>query len=289
MQESDPSDMTKAPTGRPADPRLTIGVFARRSLLSPKALRLYDRLGLLAPTEVDPDTGYRFYREQQLADARLISRLRRLGLPLAAIRQVIAARPEDRLRALDEQWQQVERRHAVHREIVTYLRMQLSNDDRSLRMYDIHIRDVPEQRVITEQRHTTVSGLVDFIGPASGRQWTIAEQHGGPTGQNFVVYHGEVNEDSDGPVEVCTPIPPDVGNLPDVATRIEPAHREAYTRIRKSQVAFPQILAAYDTVSKWITANGHTISAAPREVYLGDMRTAGINDEVCDIAFPIEI
>jgi len=40
-------------------PLLTIGAFARASRLSPKALRLYDELGLLRPAEVDPASGYR--------------------------------------------------------------------------------------------------------------------------------------------------------------------------------------------------------------------------------------
>jgi len=40
------------------DPKLSIGVFARRSRLSPKALRLYDRLGV-PPAQVDQDSGYR--------------------------------------------------------------------------------------------------------------------------------------------------------------------------------------------------------------------------------------
>ena len=39
----------------------SIGEFARRSRLSPKALRLYDRLGLLSPAWIDPDSGYRWY------------------------------------------------------------------------------------------------------------------------------------------------------------------------------------------------------------------------------------
>jgi DNA-binding transcriptional MerR regulator len=43
----------------PSDRLLSIGVFARRSRLSMKALRLYDRRGLLTPADVDPDTGYR--------------------------------------------------------------------------------------------------------------------------------------------------------------------------------------------------------------------------------------
>src|SRR5213083_1161504 len=53
------------------DRLLSIGEFARRSRLSMKALRLYDRLGLLAPDHVDPATGYRRYREHQLGTARL--------------------------------------------------------------------------------------------------------------------------------------------------------------------------------------------------------------------------
>jgi PPM family protein phosphatase len=61
---------------------MMIGAFAERARLSPKALRLYDRLGLLQPVRTDPVSGYRFYSEDQVADARLIALLRRLGMPL---------------------------------------------------------------------------------------------------------------------------------------------------------------------------------------------------------------
>ena len=64
---------------------LTIGAFARASRLSPKALRLYDSLGLLRPAHVDEVSGYRFYRPDQLERARLVAWLRRLGMPLARI------------------------------------------------------------------------------------------------------------------------------------------------------------------------------------------------------------
>jgi hypothetical protein len=46
--------------------------FSRRSQLSIKALRLYDRLGLLRPAAVDGRNGYRGYDESQLFTARLI-------------------------------------------------------------------------------------------------------------------------------------------------------------------------------------------------------------------------
>jgi effector-binding domain-containing protein len=59
-------------------------------------------------------------------------------------------------------------------------------------------------------------------------------------------------------------------------------------RITKAQLDFPQILSAYDAVGQWITANGRTMAASPREVYLTDVESAGPGDEVCDVAFPIE-
>lgn len=74
---------------------LTIGAFARASRLSPRALRLYDDLGLLRPVRTDPLTGYRLYALEQLAQARLVSWLRRIGMPLVRIRVVCALAPDD--------------------------------------------------------------------------------------------------------------------------------------------------------------------------------------------------
>ena len=48
---------------------MSIGEFARRSRLSPKALRLYDELGLLTPVRVDDNSGYRLYVADQLEQA----------------------------------------------------------------------------------------------------------------------------------------------------------------------------------------------------------------------------
>ncbi|SDT73307.1 DNA polymerase III sliding clamp (beta) subunit, PCNA homolog [Streptomyces sp. TLI_053] len=71
----------------------SIGELARDSGLSISALRFYDGAEVLAPARVDPRTGYRWYAPGQLADARLLARLRRVGLPLADIRAVLGAVP----------------------------------------------------------------------------------------------------------------------------------------------------------------------------------------------------
>ncbi|WP_096301709.1 MerR family transcriptional regulator [Jatrophihabitans sp. GAS493] len=64
---------------------LMIGDFSAQSRLSPKALRLYDELGLLVPVRVDPDSGYRWYSPTQLPRARTVALLRHLQMPLAQI------------------------------------------------------------------------------------------------------------------------------------------------------------------------------------------------------------
>ena len=273
--------------GQLPDPQLSIGEFARRSMLSMKALRLYDRLGLLTPAQVDRHNGYRRYRQSQLDDARLIARLRQLDMPLAQVSEIIATPHAERGDALVAYWDAVERRVAAQRDIVMYLLIKLAGKERNFDMFEIQERDVPQQLVLTEQRHITVNGLDEWLPPTIGKMWEIAPQFGGITGPVFVIYHGEVNEDSDGPVEVCAPISADQATPPSVPTRVEPAHREAYTRISKAQLDYPQILSAYDAVEQWMSANGKRMSASPREVYFTDVMNAGPDDEVADIAFPI--
>jgi PPM family protein phosphatase len=74
---------------------MSIGEFARRSRLSPKALRVYDGLGLLSPARVDELSGYRYYEEAQLEQARLIAALRGVGVPLVTVKELLALEPAD--------------------------------------------------------------------------------------------------------------------------------------------------------------------------------------------------
>lgn len=73
----------------PSEPLMTIGEFARRTRLTPKALRLYDDTGLLRPAQVDPRSGYRRYRSDQVPAARLIGLLRGADLGLNEIAQLL--------------------------------------------------------------------------------------------------------------------------------------------------------------------------------------------------------
>ncbi len=272
---------------RPTDRMLNIGVFSKRSRLSPKALRLYDRKGVLSPADVDPETGYRRYHEGQLATARLIGLLRRLHMPLPKVAEVIASPGSVAAELLDAYWSGVERRIASQRQLAAHLGDTLRGRPSGTRRPDVKERDVPEQLVLCERHHVTAVYLPQWIGEAMTRLLRLASRYGGASAAPFVVYHGEVNDDSDGPAEACVPIAAE-GLGAGGPLRIEPTHREAYVRIRKAQVEFPQILSAYDDLTSWLLSRGLVPLGPPREVYFADFGAAGPHDEVCDVAIPID-
>ena len=72
------------------DSLLPIGTVARLSELPVSALRYYDGAGVLVPASVDPRTGYRRYAPEQITAARLVARLRRVGMPLDSVRALLA-------------------------------------------------------------------------------------------------------------------------------------------------------------------------------------------------------
>ena len=61
---------------------LTIGQFATLCEITPKALRHYEKLGLFFPREIDPDTGYRYYDEDQVWELNELLSLKRSGFVL---------------------------------------------------------------------------------------------------------------------------------------------------------------------------------------------------------------
>jgi DNA polymerase III subunit beta len=82
-------ERVEGPESVPVEELLGIGSVARVSGLPVSALRFYDGVGILVPASVDSRTGYRRYAPSQLPAARLVARLRRVGLPLASIRALL--------------------------------------------------------------------------------------------------------------------------------------------------------------------------------------------------------
>jgi DNA-binding transcriptional MerR regulator len=214
---------------------VSIGEFARRSRLSVKALRLYDERGVLVPARVDGASGYRYYDPAQLEAARLIAMLRQLGLPLAAIKELIACDPDVIAERIAAHWREVESAHDARRALADYLVNRLSG--KGSVMYGVATREMPERSLLCLKRNVDEQGAwalgKGFIAILRDRPLPTT---GGREGAMFTIYWGEVSADSDGPVEWCKPVPESDAkalalHYPELSLRTEPAHREAYVAI----------------------------------------------------------
>ncbi|MEV7975852.1 MerR family transcriptional regulator [Streptomyces sp. NPDC086519] len=153
---------------------LTIGAFAKACRLSPKALRLYDGLDLLKPARVDPETGYRYYADAQLERARLVAWLRRLGMPLARIREVCALPAGQAAREVRAYWARIEAETAVRRDLAAFLVDHLSGESRrdTTKMLELRYAAHSDRgRVRPSNQDTAYAGhrllaVADGCGPA---------------------------------------------------------------------------------------------------------------------------
>jgi DNA polymerase III sliding clamp (beta) subunit (PCNA family) len=109
----------------------SISEMARASGLTVSALRFYDRAGVLVPAFVDPETGYRWYAQEQIQPARLVAGLRRVGMPLAEIAVVLARRSDAGMagQLLDAHLRRLEDGLADARRELSRVRALLANEE----------------------------------------------------------------------------------------------------------------------------------------------------------------
>ena len=63
-----------------------IGEFSKLTGIPIRTLRYYDSIDLFKPSEVDLFTSYRYYKEEQIKDLKLINELKEVGFTLEEIR-----------------------------------------------------------------------------------------------------------------------------------------------------------------------------------------------------------
>lgn len=247
---------------------LTIGEFATATWLSSKALRLYDRRGLLSPDSVDPINGYRKYSPSQIETARLISMLRRIDMSLSTIGDLLALAPEERAEQIAHYREMDAELHARRQSLARFLEHAVRHDSLDgdqqpvSPQFEVGTRSVPAAPTLSSTRHTSAKELPEVIRSCADRLFSLAEDRGGGAGTLIVIYHGQVGWESDGPIEVCVPL-----RLPQRAHRVEPGHEELFTHVPKEDVQFPRILGAFDAVRTRALQLGLAPAGAPREVY----------------------
>jgi DNA-binding transcriptional MerR regulator len=204
---------------------LRAGEFGAAARLSPKALRVYAEQGLLIPASVDPATGYRCYAPDQLPRARLIARLRQLGLPLARIGFLADLSPPARALEL-RGWLRTQRTLLDERAAV----VEAAEWSVETELTDVvALRDVPATKILCRSRRIDSTVLSDLSRTAERDIRTQLRACGLPGDGTKLVYFRElVTPDSEGLVEVAVVYSGRAEPVDDLYIRLVPAHREAY-------------------------------------------------------------
>jgi DNA-binding transcriptional MerR regulator len=258
---------------------LLAGEFGAAARLSPKALRLYAEQGLLRPADVDPVTGYRYYAPGQLPRARLVARLRQLGLPLARIGLLADLTPESRAVEL-RGWLRAQRNLLDDRAALVAA-VQWSGGDIAL-SGAVALRDVPATKVVCRSRRIDSGALPDLTRTAERDIRAHLRAAGLPgDGTKLVSFHELVTPDSEGLVEVAVAYAGSVEPAGDLQIRLVPAHTEAYLPVPAKYEDLPLILRVYDVVEAWTDARpGVTCTGYPYEIYPG-------TSALFDVAYPV--
>ena len=243
----------------------TIGEFSRITGLSVKTLRFYHEQGLLTPSSIDEQSGYRYYAPSKIDVAAVITRLRSLDLSLAEIAELLRSFDDDGdvLELLERQ-----------RSVIGQKLRQYRGIARSL---DEFIAKQKEERMFAQTASQSISqktleplliaairvqGRYSECGPAFGR---IARHFGRYlAGPPFLLHYDTEYHETDANFDACFPIRQrkqvegiDVRELPR-ALCVALVHRGPYEEMGRS----------YAKVFDYLNEKGYEVEMPTREVYL---------------------
>lgn len=245
---------------------LPIGRFSKITRLTIKALRYYDETGLLKPALVDSETGYRYYSLTQTAVAERIRLLRDLDIPLDEIKTIILETDKQAFRQhLERHRRRIEEQAARYQQVLASLDHLLTGE-RGIMPYDVKIKEVDAQPIISIRARTSIARIGDDIGQAFGELFRyLGRSFRRPAGPPFSLYHDEDFKEEDVDLEICVPTKKLLGGRDSIIARELPAGRLAYTL---HVGPYENISLSYQALIGWIKDHGHEISGPARETYL---------------------
>ena len=192
----------------------TIGEFSKVTGITVKALRCYHEEGLIVPSYVDPETGYRYYHENQAERARAVAHLRTLEFPLAEIAEILR---HDKGGDDEQVHKAIARRKLAVDDQVRHLRSvsrALASLIEIAQERQVHAMSMPDASF--EVQETTLQTLLIAAIRMKGRYQECGKGFGkiGKAlgrfldGCPFLLHHDSEYHDTDADFEACFPIKP---------------------------------------------------------------------------------
>jgi DNA-binding transcriptional MerR regulator/effector-binding domain-containing protein len=161
--------------------KISITELAKLRNTTTETLRHYDRIGLLKPEHVDPDTGYRYYSKRQVEQFDTIMDLKTLELSLAEIKEFMEQRDieysytilKKRDEKLKEELEEKNRLHHLLQQKLAYIEASRKIDFTDTK--DWQIRNYPKRKLVVSDVES--DGIGDFFYEFTRLRSNIDEKH----------------------------------------------------------------------------------------------------------------
>ena len=239
-----------------------IGMFAAMNRVTVKALRFYEGQGLLLPAYIDAETGYRYYKLNQMAAMHQISALKQAGFTLEEIVRINHGEDEEAL--LLKKKSELLSKIAELTKQVAVLDGYLAKK-KSCLLSPVLIKEVPECKVA--YRRTRLDSYDDLFDkmPQMGE---LMEQAGcicALPEYCFTNYLEPSYKEEDILVELCesvTECKDDIGEL----------HFKSMPKIQAASIfhkgSYNTLATSYERVLKYVEDQGYAIVGAIWESYI---------------------
>lgn len=262
---------------------MPIGRFSDACRLSVKALRHYDDVGLLNPTFIDPNTGYRYYGTEQARDAVLIAMLRSLDMPLATIRALLHADSDALRRLLDAERTRIVSEVSKQQQVLSSIERIAREGD--LVPYNIGIRVEPNYRLATMQCRTNAEHMVDDSSKLMYRLFDKIARSGAEQQELCMCINQPPDRSGNIVVQACVGF----GTESPLNEKIEvlevPGGPVAWL---VHNGAYEELGIAYHALSAWAQERGHEQRDALREIYLNDPADTPTEELQTEVMLPVK-
>ena len=268
---------------------LKIGDFSKLSRISIRMLRHYDEIGLLKPVRIDPESGYRYYSENQLPVAGRINALKDMGFGLAAIGEILPCY-EDRdalerhLLRKQAELQALSRQTAYRLRLLETAQRRLRKEDKTM-SYDVTIKTFPPRR----------SATVRMVIPSyeqEGMLWNILMEETAPLHlidgdpcYCCAVFHDKEYREAEVDVEVQKDVKGSYKDTEHVRFRTLPEVTVASATCKGSYEQMDGINAA---IAAWVVGNGYVFDGPMFNIYhVSPHETSDPNEYVTEVCYPV--
>ena len=266
-----------------------IGEFSKLSQISVRMLRHYDKIDLLVPEKIDEFTGYRYYSVMQLITINRIQELKRMGLSLNTIKEILKNYSDDqslknylKLKKfeIEENMKEMQNQICMIENSIKRL------EEESIMKYNVNVKDMPARKVASLRQ------VIESY-PEEGKLWVMLRSEIAPQNPKFAspsyrtaIYHDKEYKEDNPDVEIQMAVEGDYEDTENVKFVDIDAMKVASVMMKGG---YEQIGEVNATVVNWIENSNYEFAGEMFSIYhVGPAETDKDEELVTEICFPIK-